>query len=258
MHLGNGAITPECVALTAGAAAAGLSASAAAIRTAKLTPDKLLMAVGLGCLVLAAQAINVPVAPGISAHLVGGVLLAWLLGPGLGAWTMALVLAVQAMLLGDGGLAALGANVLNMALLPAAVVTITRRISSSEGMHRSHAALPVAAGAAVALAALLIVAEIALFRSGAELTGWTNFAALMIGTHAWAGVIEGGLTVVVVAALQAATTRTTVLPSASARALVGVAAGLLIAALLLPISSALPDGYEAAAQASGMSWLLRR
>src|SRR5262245_42363432 len=103
MHLGNGAITPECVALTYTAAAAGLAAGAAEMRRAGLTRDKLALAAGLGCLVFAAQAVNVPILPGTSGHLVGGVLLAWVLGPGLGAWTMAVVLAAQAMLLGDGG-----------------------------------------------------------------------------------------------------------------------------------------------------------
>src|SRR6266496_1104539 len=129
MHLGNGAITPECVALTYGAAAAGLTASAVAIRKAGVTGDKLQLAAGLGCLVLAAQAINVPIGPGMSAHLVGGVLLAWMLGPGLGVWTMALVLTAQALLLGDGGIAALGANVLNMAILPAGIVAAAKQLS---------------------------------------------------------------------------------------------------------------------------------
>ena len=121
MHLGNGAITPECAALTYGQQRrpdwrlVRRRCERSGVSRAKSCnwPRR------LGCLVFAAQAINVPVAPGTSAHLVGGVLLAWLLGPGLGAWTMALVLAVQAMLLGDGGMAALGANVLNMAILPA-------------------------------------------------------------------------------------------------------------------------------------------
>src|SRR5688572_15566265 len=104
MHLGNGAITPECAVLTVGGAAAGLAAAAVSLRKLESPSGKLLLAGGLGALIFAAQAINVPVWPGISGHLVGGVLLAWALGPGLGAWTMALILAVQALWLGDGGL----------------------------------------------------------------------------------------------------------------------------------------------------------
>lgn len=250
MHLGNGAITPECVVLTYGVAAAGLLAGAAAARKAELTRDKLLLAVGLGSLVFAAQAIDVPVCPGISGHLVGGVLLATLLGPGLGAWTMAVVLAVQAMVLGDGGMAALGANVLNMAILPAGIV------AAAPLWKRANS--PVASGAfaalAVSLAAVLIVAETAAFRPTAELTHWTSFAAAMISTHLWIGLLEGTATAILLVAaarLLSAEGRPVLRP-----ALAWIAVGLLVAATLLPLSSNLPDGYEAAAQASGLERLL--
>src|SRR3954453_3518782 len=106
MHLGNGAVTPECVVVTYGTAVAGLWAASAAVRRAGLKREKLELAAALGCFVLAAQAGNVPVASGVSGHLVGGVLLAAVVGPALGAWTMAVILAIQALLLGDGGIAA--------------------------------------------------------------------------------------------------------------------------------------------------------
>jgi cobalt/nickel transport system permease protein len=256
MHLGNGAITPECAALTFGAAAAGLAASTVAAGKAGVTKDKLLLAAGLGCLVLAAQAINVPIGSGTSAHLVGGVLLASLLGPGLGAWTMAIVLAVQAVLLGDGGMAALGANVLNMAILPAGLVAVAQRLlPQTENSLARSAWIGLAAGLAVVLAAGMIVVETAAFRSAAELTSWGSFAALMLGTHAWIGVLEGAMTAGLVAALVPIASRSES-RFAWRPALVGIAVMIAVAALVLPISSALPDGYEAAAQASGMGWLL--
>src|SRR5262245_37103232 len=123
MHLGNGALTPECAALAFGAAGIGLAAAGADVARelrgcdGAASRQKLILAAGLGTLVFAAQALNVPVLPGVSAHLVGGVLLAWMLGPGRGAWTMALILGLQAAVLGDGGITALGANILNMAIL---------------------------------------------------------------------------------------------------------------------------------------------
>jgi len=249
MHLGNGAITPECVVLTACAGGAGLALAALAGRREFASRDKLLLAAGLGALVFAAQAINVPVWAGFSAHLVGGVLLAWMLGPGLGAWTMAIVLSVQALALGDGGLAALGANIFNMALLPAGLVGLCKR--------RSPATAALLAGCAVPLAAMLIAVETALFRPLAELSQWSNFAALMIGMHLWIGVWEAGLTAGLIAALawvaepQAAS---------QARPRLRAAVCCLAAAILLmaawPLSSRLPDGYEAAAQASGHERLL--
>ena len=249
MHLGNGAITLECAAITLGAAALGLGAAAASLRREPLSRQKLALAAGLGALVFAAQAVNVPVLPGTSAHLVGGVLLAWVLGPGLGAWTMAIVLVVQALVLGDGGMAALGANVLNMALLPAGCVAVGRRLNAAEGRW-SYTGCGVAAGVSVSLAAVLIVGQTALFRSGAELAGWQEFAARMIATHAWIGLAEGGLTLALVAAI-ASFARTSWKPSVASSL-----AALAIASFVFPWSSALPDGYEAAAEASGLgAWL---
>jgi cobalt/nickel transport system permease protein len=249
MHLGNGAITPECAALTTGAAAVGLAAAAAHLRREPMTRQKLGLAAGLGALVFAAQAFNAPVLPATSAHLVGGVLLAWVLGPALGAWTMAIVLAVQALVLGDGGLTALGANMLNMALVPAGCVLACRWIAACEGAS-PRASCAVAAAGSVLLTALLIVGQTALFRTGAELVGWQDFAINMLATHAWIGILEGGLTLAAVAVLAW-------LGQLSWKTVGGVvAAGLALALIALPWSSALPDGYEAAVSTAGLeAWL---
>jgi cobalt/nickel transport system permease protein len=255
MHLGNGAITPECVVLTYGAAAAGLAAATANCRRAGLTGGKLQLAAGLGALTFAAQAINVPILPGVSGHFVGGVLLAWLLGEGLGVWTMTVVLAVQA-LLGDGGMLALGANVLNMALLPAAMVALTRRLAErTDSLPRSEVILAATALAAVPVAALLIGLETAVFRSGGEMAGWTRFVTLLVGMHLLIGVLEAVLTVAVAGAVKTASARFA-MPRQWRPALVGAALAMAALAIVLPFSSLLPDGYEAAALASGMSWLL--
>ena len=84
----------------------GLAAAGIQIRREPVSREQVALAAGLGAIVFAAQAINVPVLPGTSAHLVGGLLLAWMVGPALAAWTMAMALLVQAVVLGDGGLAA--------------------------------------------------------------------------------------------------------------------------------------------------------
>ena len=253
MHLGNGAITPECAVLTYGAAAAGLAWGGCILRSKTRselqTIEKLQLAAALGCAVFATQAINVPVAPGMSAHLVGGALLAWILGPALGASTMMVVLTAQALLLGDGGIAALGANALNMALLPAAMVAMAKRVNPS------ITSLGLAACAAVLMGAVLIVLETAAFRPVAELTDWMGFATRMLLAHAWIGVLEGAMTVAIVAAL--ARVASPVAQPSLRPAMIGLTVLLIAAALALPISSSLPDGYEAAAQASGMDWLLK-
>ena len=56
--------------------------------------------------------------PGTSGHLGGGVLLAILLGPAAGIVIMAAILIVQCLLFQDGGLLALGCNIINMGVIP--------------------------------------------------------------------------------------------------------------------------------------------
>lgn len=71
----------------------------------------------MGAFVFAAQMVNFPVGIGTSGHLVGGTLLACLLGPWAAALVVTAILVIQALVFQDGGILALGANVMNMALL---------------------------------------------------------------------------------------------------------------------------------------------
>ncbi|MEX0936215.1 MAG: energy-coupling factor ABC transporter permease [Pirellulales bacterium] len=258
MHLGNGALTPECVAATCSAAALGLGAAAWHIRRGPVSGRKLAAVAVVGATVFAAQASNVPVLPFASGHLVGGVLAAWLLGPALGAWTIFAVLAIQAGVLGDGGLAALGANTLNMALIPAAAVVLVRRQVAADrpNLRRDISiGLAVVCIASLVVAAGLIVGEVALGRSGAELAGLGDFAWRMLSYHLWIGVGEAILTLAVVYAIGVQR-----LPGSDRlpkrRVYATVAAAALVLAIALPFASGLPDGYEAAAERSQMAWLL--
>src|SRR5919201_3003722 len=72
--------------------------------------------------VFAAQMLNFPVAGGTSGHFLGAALAAILLGPWLGSVVLSVVLVVQAFVFADGGITALGANVLNMGVIGALVV----------------------------------------------------------------------------------------------------------------------------------------
>jgi cobalt/nickel transport system permease protein len=61
--------------------------------------------------------INVPIPGGSTGHAVGGVLVAILLGPWAAAIVITVALVVQALLFGDGGITAIGANCFNMAFV---------------------------------------------------------------------------------------------------------------------------------------------
>ncbi len=67
--------------------------------------------------IFAAQMLNWPIPGGTSAHLVGGALAGILLGPFGGCLAMFMSLLVQCVLMGDGGITALGANAFNMAIV---------------------------------------------------------------------------------------------------------------------------------------------
>ena len=73
----------------------------------------------LAAFIFAVQMLNFPVAGGTSGHLLGAALAAVLLGPWLACLVMAVVLTAQAFVFADGGITALGANVLNMGVLGA-------------------------------------------------------------------------------------------------------------------------------------------
>jgi len=75
----------------------------------------------MAAFIFAAQMINFPVAGGTSGHLLGGALAAITLGPWAGMLVMTAVIVVQALLFQDGGLLVMGANILNMGLITAAI-----------------------------------------------------------------------------------------------------------------------------------------
>ncbi len=89
--------------------------------------------------VFAAQMINFPIAFGSSGHLIGGTFLAVLLGPYAAILSMTLVLGMQALFFADGGIAAFGMNMFNMAIIGGLsyflIKALTRRNSRSKMVY---------------------------------------------------------------------------------------------------------------------------
>lgn len=241
MHLGNGAITPECAVLSAGIAAAGLGFAAASLRHERISREQWLLTATLGLAVFAAQMVNFPVLPYSSGHLVGGVLLAVLLKPGLGALLMAIILAIQAIAMGDGGVNALGANIINMALIPAGLVAMGRQPPSA-------VLAGIQAAVATLLAAALIVVQVSIARANLSELPIAGFAGQMLFAHLVIGLIEGLLTACVVFAFRRAGS-----PMRQCAALTAVA---LLLFAISPYASEKPDGYEASAHRANWETLL--
>lgn len=155
--------------------------------------------------VFAAQMVTFPVASGTSGHLLGGALAGVLLGPWVGAVCVSVVLIVQALLFADGGLSALGLNVLNMAFVAGfggwLVFRALRWVLPARPPSVTLAA-GLAAGVSVVLAALAFVVEYALGGAGGASVG--TVAGAMAGTHVLIGVGEGLITAATVGAVVAA------------------------------------------------------
>ena len=203
MHIPDGLIDGG-TSLAGGALATG-GVALCLRRTAQLLDDRQVPMVGLtAAFVFAAQMINFPVAGGTSGHLLGGLLAAVLVGPWAGALAVTVVLIVQALLFADGGLSALGLNVINMALVGAlvgyAIFAGVRAV-----LPRTRKSLVVASGLAAALApamaAALFTLEYSIGGNGAASVG--TVARAMIGVHVLIGVGEGVITALTVSAVLA-------------------------------------------------------
>lgn len=209
----------------------------------------------LAAFIFAAQAINFPVAGGTSGHLLGGTLAAIVMGPWAAVLIMTSVISVQALVFQDGGLLALGFNIVNMGVLTAFtghLVYQSLKKVMGDGRNSVLTAGAVGAWLSVMIGAVATAIELAL--SGASPLGIALPA--MAGVHALIGIGEALITVGALAFIY--TTRRDLLSigeSAPARAaanwvVVGLALALIVAAFS-PLASGDPDGLNRVASDLG-------
>lgn len=158
MHIPDGYLGP---ATCAGGYAAALPFWVAASKklqktlSAKQVP---LMAIGAAFSFLIMM-FNVPIPGGTTGHAVGGALVAILLGPWAACIAVSIALAIQALLFGDGGLTAFGANCFNMAVvLPFVGYGIYRIAAGDSPAASKRRALSAALGGYVGLCAASLAA----------------------------------------------------------------------------------------------------
>ena len=155
----------------------------------------------LTALFFAAQMMNYPIIGGTTAHVLGGASLGIILGPYAGSISMTIILVLQALLFGDGGLTTLGANVLNMGIIgvfvPAFMLLALNKVSKGKGLF---VWVFISAFVGDVLAAIAAGAELGLSTS-TFLYGLNVAVPAMAINHSIIGAIEGVVTVVLVAAL---------------------------------------------------------
>lgn len=203
MHIPDGFIGPGTSAV---AGAVALAGTAVAIKKAALDLDekRVPMAGLAAAFIFAAQMLNFPVASGTSGHLLGGVLAAVLVGPWAGALCVTVVLFVQALMFADGGLSALGLNVVNMAFVGAlagyVVFLVIRRFLPARNSSIALAS-GIAAGLAPNMAALVFMLEYV--AGGNNAAPFGTVLGAMLGVHTLIGIGEGVITAMTISSVLA-------------------------------------------------------
>jgi cobalt/nickel transport system permease protein len=250
MHIPDGflsiAISVVCWVITV--AILGLAIS----RTNKSLGERQVPLMGvMAAFIFAAQMINFPIGLGTSGHLLGGALAAILLGPWGGMLVMTVVISVQGLLFQDGGLAVMGANILNMGLVTAAVGYGLYRAAQGRSHSFQMAVAALAAWLSVMAGALLTSFEI-------WLSGNAQVEILvpaMLFVHAFIGTGEALITVAALSFIFH--TRPDLMQDEDAPSQGGrgwVLIGILIAGvvvLLSPLASTNPDGLNRVAMDLG-------
>jgi cobalt/nickel transport system permease protein len=201
--------------------------------------------------------LNFPLGAGTSAHLLGGVLVATLVGPWSGMLVLFAVILVQALLFQDGGIAALGANTLNMAVIGAGGgFLIYRWILALLGGGAARRAI--AAGLAAFASTTTVGAAVAVELAASGIVPLGPALVVVGGAHVLVGVGEAVLTGGILA-LVARSRPDLFGPVPPPRAVVrGVAFATLGLAVALAVgaaylASARPDVLTAAAARFGLS-----
>ena len=198
MHVPDGFLDAPTSIVTGVVAAAGV---AVALRGARRELDDRTapMAGLVATFVFAGQMVNFPVGAGTSGHLMGGALAAVLAGPWTAVLCVSVVLLVQALFMADGGITALGTNVVLLALVAVAAswlvfVVLRRLLPKRIGLVAPAAvvaALVSVPAAAAVFTFLFAVGGAAPVDTGAVLTA-------MLGWHTLIGIGEAVITGLVV------------------------------------------------------------
>lgn len=258
MHIQDGVLSPVVCAAT-GAISLG-AVGYSVHRLNRSIGDRTIPLTGMmAALVFAGQMVNFPIGAPVSGHLLGGVLAAAVVGPWAGCVAMTLVLFVQWALFSDGGLFALGANVLHMAVIGAwGGYAVRRLVQRFVGENRKGIVIGsvVAAWMSVMAAAALFCLEFRLSWSSSEID-FSKVFTLMVSFHSLIGVGEALITGIAITFVLNQRPEL-LLPSSpqpsgeSARVrgvrtlVAGLVIALAIAAFLSPFASSDDDGLEAA------------
>lgn len=235
MHIPSTMLNGAVCSVTLAVSVIGVGITALMAKKSENKPSTIKFA-AVTALIFALQMLNYSVQNGTSGHLVGAMLAVGLLGIPFAILSMSVVLVVQAFFFADGGINAIGANVLNMGLIGAGVLGYLYNRIKEKGLS-DKVALGVAAFFSVLAGAFACSVEVAV--SGA--VAFNKVLPAMMFVHTLIGLGEVVLTVSVVYALNAYGYFSKENEKSFA---IGASVLAMIAAFISPLASGFPDGLE--------------
>ena len=230
------------------------------VRNAKnLVADKLIALTGMmSALIFVLQMINFPIAAGTSGHLLGGALAVIVLGPSLGIICISIVVVIQSLLFADGGLSALGVNVLNMAIITSLTgwltITFWKKLFGDSQFTLISGSV-IAGLLSVVFSSIAFVMEYAI--GGTVSVPLGSVLIAMISTHLFIGLGEGVITALIISLLLRVRSdlvyaNTKKNKSNNLSTSYGIFIVLILSlTLVTPYASSSPDGLESVASNFG-------
>jgi cobalt/nickel transport system permease protein len=201
MHIPDGFLSPG-VAAAAGVVAIAAVAYGLRVANVELDEARVPLLGVVAAFIFAAQMLNFPVAGGTSGHFLGATMAAVLLGPWIACLVMSVVLIVQCFAFADGGVSALGANILNMgvlgALLAGFLVVAAQRL-----LPHTRVAFLGTVGVVAWLAVMTGATATSFELAISDTVPLGTVLPAMLGVHALIGIGEAVVTVAAVAAVLA-------------------------------------------------------
>ena len=203
MHVPDGFLDAATSVATATVAAGAVGVALRGAR--RELDDKAAPLAGLvATFVFAAQMLNFPVGAGTSGHLLGGALAAILVGPWTAMLCLSVVLLVQSLLFADGGVTALGTNVLLMGVVAVVSGWLVFRGLQALLPKRVGLVAPLAAVAAYVSVPVTALAFVGLYAVGGTAPiPLDTLTTAMLGWHLLIGLGEAAITGLVVGSIVA-------------------------------------------------------
>lgn len=238
--------------LAAGAASVGYSVSK--LKNSDSFEKKIPVTAVMSAFVFTAQMINFTIpGTGSSGHIGGGVLLAAVLGGPQAALAITAVLIIQCLFFADGGLLALGCNIINLGAIPCLIAypLIFKRIVKNKLSAKTIAAAAVATSViGLQIGSLGVVLQT--FFSGISSLPFGAFLLLMQPIHLAIGIIEGVITAFILCfihnarpeLLDAAVKNPITKSNLKKTIIIIAAAALITGGIFSRFASVYPDGLE--------------